>query len=166
MVSLEIGSEKKIDITPEEIRSIRSIGEWEFLSISTEELVDTTESHFFGDKQLVRIYNGTLRLGINLKKTKEDWVRAYGDTVYVKLPPIELLDKNFINETRTRPFFEKGNWDGKAREALYRKAQQQMIARCVTPQTLKEAQENAITQFTSLFRAFGFNVIKISFLQK
>ena len=39
---LEVVSDNKIDITPEVIQSIKSIGEWEFLSIADEEMVDTT----------------------------------------------------------------------------------------------------------------------------
>ena len=39
--SLEVVSYNKIDITPEVVQSIKSIGEWEFLSIADEEMVDT-----------------------------------------------------------------------------------------------------------------------------
>ena len=38
-VSVEV--DDGINITPEQIQSIRDIGQWEFLSISNEELVDT-----------------------------------------------------------------------------------------------------------------------------
>ena len=37
--SLEVVSDSKIDITPEVVQSIKSIGEWEFLSIADEEMV-------------------------------------------------------------------------------------------------------------------------------
>lgn len=39
--SVEISADQKIDITPEQIKSIKDIGEWEFLAISDEEMVDT-----------------------------------------------------------------------------------------------------------------------------
>ena len=38
---VEMGANEAIDITPTQIQSIEAIGEWEFLSISNEELVDT-----------------------------------------------------------------------------------------------------------------------------
>ena len=60
--SAKIYTNDKIDITPNLIESIKDIGEWEFLSINDEELVDTIRHGFFGDDQLVRIYYGTLRL--------------------------------------------------------------------------------------------------------
>ncbi len=58
-------------LSPTQIRTIENIGQWEFLSISDEELIDTTRHGFFGDDKLVRIYYGTLRLGIDMKEVKE-----------------------------------------------------------------------------------------------
>ena len=52
-VSME--ADQTIDITPEQIESIRAIGQWEFLSISNEELVDTTRKGLFRDDHLARI---------------------------------------------------------------------------------------------------------------
>ena len=59
---LELGTNDTIDPTPTQIQSIRAIGEWEFLSVSAEEMVDTVRKGFFIDDELVRIYYGTLRL--------------------------------------------------------------------------------------------------------
>ena len=74
--SIGITQNNRIDITPTQIRSIERIGEWEFLSISDEELVDTVRHGFFGDAQLVRIYYGTLRLGVNLHEAEPGWIKA------------------------------------------------------------------------------------------
>ena len=52
---IEVVSDNKIDITPEVIQSIKSIGEWEVLSIADEEMVDTTRKGIFSDDHLVRI---------------------------------------------------------------------------------------------------------------
>ena len=56
----------EVIMTPSQIESIRRIGQWEFMSINDEELVDTIRKGFFSDDHLVRIYYGTLRLGIDL----------------------------------------------------------------------------------------------------
>ena len=101
-------SDQGISISKAQIESVRNIGEWEFLSVSDEELVDTTRTGFFGDDHLVRIYFGTLRLGIDMRDTREGWLSADNDTVVAILPAIKLLDENFIDETRTRSFFEVG----------------------------------------------------------
>ena len=62
----------QIGLTPTQIESIRQIGQWEFLSIADEELIDTVRRGFFSDDQLIRIYYGTLRLGIDLQQMKEN----------------------------------------------------------------------------------------------
>lgn len=107
--SVEVVTNDKIDITPTQIEQIRSIGQWEFLSISDEELIDTVRHGFFSDDELVRIYYGTLRLGLDLSEARPDWIVSSGDSITMKLPRIKLLDKRFIDEGRTRSFFESGN---------------------------------------------------------
>ena len=72
---LEMGADDSIGLTPTQIESIKAVGEWEFLSISTEELIDTTRKRLFSDDHLVRIYYGTLRLGVNMKNVESGWIQ-------------------------------------------------------------------------------------------
>ena len=155
--SISIEADRRIDITPAQIQSIKDIGQWEFLSIADEELVDTIDRGFFRDKELVRIYYGTLRLGIDMGKINEKWITVTDSVVNVTLPPIELLDRNFIDEAQTRSFFESGTWKPDAREALYRKAYSKMLARCFTPENIDIAEKNAKVQFAQFMKALGFN---------
>ncbi|MBO1363531.1 DUF4230 domain-containing protein [Prevotella sp. A2931] len=161
--SITISQNKNIEITPTQIRSIEDIGEWEFLAISDEELVDTLRKGFFGDSELVRIYYGTLRLGINLREAQPGWIRAGQDTIVATLPPIKLLDKDFIDEAKTRSFYESGSWNEQAREQLYQKAYNAMLRRCMTPSNIKSAQENAGRQFYHLLTSMGYDHVKIRF---
>ena len=160
---LELGVNSDINITPQQIQLIKDIGEWEFLSVSNEELVDTVRKGLFSDDHLVRIYYGTLRLGIDLNKAKKGWIKTQGDSVMVTLPKIGLLDKDFIDEARTKAFYESGRWTATDREALYRKANRQMIAHCLTPENLRCAQDNADQQFRKMLKAMGFNYVCIDF---
>ena len=73
---IEIGADEAIDATPTQIQSIKAIGEWEFLSVSLEELTDTVLKGFFSDDELARIYYGTLRLGINMHQVEPDSTSA------------------------------------------------------------------------------------------
>lgn len=155
--SISIEADRRIDITPAQIQSIKDIGQWEFLSIADEELVDTIDRGFFRDKELVRIYYGTLRLGIDMGKINEKWITVTDSVVNVTLPPIELLDRNFIDEAQTRSFFESGTWKPDAREALYRKAYSKMLARCFTPENIDIAEKNAKVQFAQFMKTLGFN---------
>ena len=160
---IEIDTDDTIGLTPTQIVSIEDIGEWEFLSVSDEELIDTVRKGFLHTDQLARIYYGTLRLGINMRQAGPHWITTEGDTVRAVLPKVGLLDKNFIDEARTKSFFESGRWTAKDREALYRKAYRQMLKRCLTPTNLQTARENAEAQFEKMLRAMGFKHVVIRF---
>ena len=163
--TVSVTTEEQTTLSPTQVESIEAIGEWEFLAISNEELVDTVRRGFFGDDQLVRIYYGTLRLGINMKDVKEGWIQANAgkDSIVCTLPPIRLLDNNFIDEARTRSFFEEGKWTGADRQALYDHAYAQMKKRCFTPANIRIAQRNAKQQFRDMFKAMGFPNARIEF---
>ena len=160
---LEMGSDDSIGLTPTQIESIKAVGEWEFLSISTEELVDTTRKRLFSDDQLVRIYYGTLRLGVNMKQVKPKWIRQRNDTLFLTLPKVGLLDHDFIDEARTKSFFESGTWKAEDREALYKRAYRKMIAHCLTTTNLNTAEDNARESFKKLLRSMGYKNIDIQF---
>ena len=160
---IQLGTDDAIDPTPTQIQSIKAIGEWEFLSISLEELTDTVRKGFFSDDELARIYYGTLRLGINLHQVEPGWLEAEGDSVSLSLPRVALLDRDFIDEARTKPFFESGSWKPEDREALYRQARERMLQHGLTKENLAAAETNAREQITSLMRAMGFKRIHITF---
>lgn len=161
--SISIGTNQQIDITPTQIQSIKNIGQWAFLTINDEEMIDTVRTGFFSDDQLVRIYYGTLQLGIDMNDTSDEWITRSNDSIVILLPEVRLLDKNFIDEARTRSFMESGKWTSADRHALYRRAQAAMIRRCVTPTNLRSAEQQAATQFDELMRAMGFNNVIIRF---
>lgn len=161
--SLEIGADQQIDITPEQIQSIKEIGEWEFLSISDEEMVDTTRHGLFSDDHLVKIYYGTLRLGINLKQVRTGWIVPSGDSLSITLPKVGLLDRDFIDEARTKSFYENGNWAPKDREALLQRAYQRMLRRCLTPQNIENAKQNGNAQVRQVLQGMGFKHVNIQY---
>ena len=155
---------KKIEVTPIQITSVKEIGQWEFLSVSDEELVDSMESRIFGQpKKIVRIYYGTLRLGVDLSKLQDDDVVLRVDTVDVTLPAISLLDKDFIDEAKTKSFYETGTWPQSTRAALFQKAKKQMLARCMTRENVHIAQYNAVEEITRVFKAMGFEYVDVHF---
>ena len=152
-----------INVTPEQILSVHQIGEWEFLSVSDEELVDTVRKGLLRDDRLVRIYYGTVRIGIDMGKVKDGWIQARNDSIVVRLPRVGLLDNDFIDEARTKAFHESGKWTAADREALYRKAHRQMLAHCLTPGNLRTAEQNADAQIRRMMKAMGYNNIVVRF---
>lgn len=156
-----IDVDDRINITPQQIESIRAIGQWEFLSIADEVMVDTTRKGFFSDDHLVRIYYGTIRLGIDMQKTSPNWLKTSGDSIIVTLPRVDLLDRDFIDEARTRSFHENGRWSPADREALYQRARQKMLQHCMTPENLRSARQNGEEQFRRMMRSMGFEHVSI-----
>lgn len=155
--------DQRINITPEQITSIKAIGEWEFLSVSNEELVDTIREGMLSDDHLVRIYYGTARLGINMHHVEPGWLTTRGDTLVATLPAIELLDRDFIDEARTKSFFESGSWSHADREALYRKAYRQMLRHTMTHDNLQAARDNGEKQFRRMLKVMGFPLVSVHF---
>ena len=160
---IDFGTDDQIDVTPTQIQSIKAIGEWEFLAVSTEEMVDTIRKGFLSNDELVRIYYGTARLGVNMHQVEPGWIKTNGDTVVMTLPKIGLLDKDFIDEARTKSFYESGKWKPADREALYRKAYARMVKHCMTKENIRTAELNAQRQMENMMRSMGFNHIAITF---
>ncbi len=160
-ISLFVGDSKDAGIM--QLMEMKEIGEWEFLSIEDEELVDTVKKGFLSDDYLVRIYYGTLRLGFNMDEVEDGWISFDKGTLCVTLPKVRLLDERFIDEARTKAFYESGKWSDQDRIDMYSRAYEKMVARCLTEENLKSAEENATRQFHRLLRSLGYDDIRISF---
>ena len=158
---LSVDVDQSINITPQQITSIKAIGEWEFLAVNSEELVDTVRKGFISDDHLARIYYGTVRLGINMHQVEPRWIVATGDSITVTLPQPGLLDKDFIDEARTKSFYESGKWSHQDREKLYRKAYRQMLNHSMTKENLQHARENGEEQFRRMMKTMGFEHVNV-----
>ena len=152
-----------IDTTPEEIRALRNIGQWEALSVDTEELVEKNENSLLSSKQMVCVYRGTLRLGIDMAKVTDKWCNVLGKTVTLHLPEVELLDNEFINDTRTTVFVQEGNWSADAKQQMRTQAAEAMKKRALSAENLSLARRNAEAQFRQLFTALGYDEVNIVF---
>ena len=163
--SISLGPDNEgISIDSTQLKSVRDIGQWEFLTVSDEELVDSTAGRLLGsDRQITRIYYGTLRLGIDMTKLGDKAIRLHEDTLDVKLPPVQLLDQEFIDETRTRSFYEKGSWSHSDRKALYEKAKRQMESRCLTEDNFNITQARAVEEVARLFESMGYAYVDVHF---
>lgn len=158
--------EGKEYLSPTQVESIKNIGKWEFLSVSDEEIIDTLRHGFFGDDQLMRIYYGRLSLGIDMKEAKDGWIQAEKDTITCTLPAIQLLDHNFIDEAKTKSFYESGQWTGTDRQAMYDRAYAKMKRRCLNAVNIIAAKDNAKAQFRQMLKAMGYTNIKVEFEKK
>lgn len=157
---------ERIESTPEEILALKDVGEWEFLSVETEELVEHHEPHTFGDTHLVKIYHGRLSLGIDMKDAADDWFRDSLSTAIITLPAITLLDDYFIDEARTVTFYEKGRHNAATKQRLYDKAAEAMMQRALAPTNVSEAQHTAREHFMKLMKPFGYKEVIVRFEER
>ncbi len=163
-ISISFDSDNSIELTPAQVTHIKKIGKWEFLSMQMEEIVDTTNKHWImSDDELVRIYHGTIRLGVDMETLADDWFEAQGDTAIVHMPAIMPLNEKFIDEARTQTFYESGSWTNQAREELYRKAERRMKQRLKESNAYQQAEQNGKEQVNALMRSFGFKATKVTF---
>lgn len=161
--AFNVSDATNVYMTPTQIRQIRDIGQWEFMTIKDEELADTTREGIFFDDHLVRIYYGTLRLGIDLSRLDSTNIITQGDILLLHLPDVCLLDEDFIDEARTRSFHESGTWSNQDRQELYERARQRMKARCITPEALSTTRQQAEAHISQMLQAMGFEKTVIDF---
>ena len=161
--STDSAVDKPIVQSPEEIVHLRSIGQWEFLSVESEELVERHHTGLMSDRDLICIYRGTLRIGVDLRKLPEDWVEVKGRNAIVHLPQPSLLDENFLDESRTTVFMEQGLFRAEEREAMIAEAKNKMKQRALSTDNLSIARRNAESQFQKLFLAMGFEDVIVEF---
>ena len=155
-----------IDKTSTCITAITETQQWEFLTIQMEEMVDTVIQKTLTTNTCNKIYKGIARLGIDTKKANKSWIMNDGEDITVSLPPIELLDKEIIDDTQTRTFIEDGNISATVKEKMYRKAKKQMKERAMQKENIKTAEENAKATFSNIFNALGYKKVKINIKQE
>lgn len=155
--------DKPIEQSPEEIKRLQAIGQWEFLSVEAEELVERHYSGLMSERDLVCIYRGTLRIGVDMRKLPADWVEMKERSAILHLPQPSLLDENFLDESRTTVFFEQGVFRPEERDAMRTEAKDKMKQRAMTAENLSIARRNAEAQFQKLFLAMGYEDVVVEF---
>lgn len=161
---ITVTNRTEVFMTPAQIESLRDLGQWEFLAVNNEELVDTVRRGILFDDHLVRIYYGTCRLGLDLSRLDSTAVTPVGQLLILTVPDVQLLDSNFIDEARTRTFHEEGRWSGADRNDLYLRARQRMTARAMTQANISNCRLLAEAQLQQLLHAMGFQEVKIEFI--
>jgi len=163
IASLKMEVNEAIEKNGQLVTDMKEIKQWEFLVVNDEEVVDSVNKGFIYDDMLIRIYYGSLHFGIDMEDMADNALQVKGDTIVAQLPPIKLLDDEFINETNTQAFYEQGNWKDEAKSQLLEKAKNIMRKNCLTQENFRLAEENGLQQMESFFRSLGFNHIVIEF---
>ncbi len=164
VIDVEVETPTEIAVTPQIIRSIKDIRQWEFLKITDEEVIDTVRKlPLWPDDRLVLVFHGTPRIGIDLSDAADGWVENHNDSLVVTLPQPCLLDNDFIDETLTDVFAQSGRWSAADRERLYESARSRMVARALTKENIDRVRRGATDKFTTLFQSLGAADVEIRF---
>lgn len=151
-------------MSAEQVQAIRDIGKWEFLGLAMEEMVDTIRPRFLlTDHRLVRLYQGTISLGVDMSRLREHWITLHGDTAWVVLPKVESLNSDFIDPAQAKTFVQTGTWDERAFNALYLKAKGQMLRHMREGDAKRVAQENGRMQMTALMHTLGYKFVEVNY---
>ncbi len=112
--SVTAGHQTEVVVTPTPVNldSIRAIGQWAFLTVEMDEVVDTVDQGLFSSDRISVAYHGTLHYGINVAEARPGWVTIAGDTaVSVVLPPVKLLDDRFLDERNVKVYEGRDDMD-------------------------------------------------------
>lgn len=162
--------ERRVELTPTVVDSIRAIGQWELASVSVTATVDTVRRRWLGlvTETLSRRYAGTLSVGINLARLPEDgsWHSVQGDSIVLTVPDVCLLDTNFIDESRTQttaPHNSSFAEDSATATAMLARARRRMAAEGLTCALRGDCQQRATQQLTQAFRAIGYRRVLVRY---
>lgn len=165
-----MGSEAEVraEMTPALLDSIRSIGEWQLMTVPLTMQVDTTQKRWLGlmEEKLQRSYTGTLSLGINMKQVPEEWSYIDEDTITLIVPDVCLLDTNFIDESKTRLIVSDNDnleADPKVKGIMLRKARKLMIHAGVNKANLQNCRTEAQKELSRHFKAIGYKDVRVEF---
>ncbi|WP_288152703.1 DUF4230 domain-containing protein [uncultured Prevotella sp.] len=166
--SVTAGHQTEVVVTPTPVNldSIRAIGQWSFLTVEMDEVVDTVDRGLFSSDRISVAYHGTLHYGINVAEARPGWVTIVGDTaVTVVLPPVRLLDDRFLDERNVKVYEGRDDMDfinkPTVRAALVRKAKAAMIRR--GRENIPEARGKAEAEVRRIFSQHGYKKIVIRF---
>jgi len=117
--------------------------------------------------QITCIYPCRLDFGWNLKNLP-NWVEKRGDTVYVNLPVVEILNEGglSVDEANKRTPIQKGSWTASQMNDIRQMAQAKMIRSCMSDSCYAKAELMGESVVRKMLESFGFKNIVIDIEKK
>jgi len=150
------------------INNVRSLARLETIQYSVEQVVtcevnqDGPLSFLSGDKVLF-VGHGIVIAGIDMEKIQAGDMRLGGDTLYVRLPPAELLvatldnNKSYVYDRQSGPFAPTDlSLETSCRQAAEEKIRQSVLEDGI----LVQAQTNAENYLYKFFATLGYKNIQ------
>ena len=152
-----------IDESPILIKEIKSLGQLITATLYDEVVVDSTVVNHFPhlpitNDRLVIIARGKVQAGVNLKLITDSSIKVLKDTVWLQLPPAQIIDVT-INPENFETFEEKGNWKPDAVTLVKYKAKGLIIAHALHKNIIAKASNKAKAVMESFLHAAGFKIV-------
>lgn len=155
------------------VTEIQKLNRLETASFTIEKIIDAGvkgnafSEILFGDRILL-IAHGEVIAGFDFSKLSEDAIKVSGTTLELRLPPPRILSSKLDNDMtrvydRKEGILTKGDKDleSEARKT----AEVTIIEAACTAKILDTASENGKKQLTTLFKALGFQTVKMTIPQ-
>ncbi len=155
----------KIDQTPNVVTEIREIKKFTTacyygdVTVSEEKTSDNWLKNLLRQRdRICLIGHGTLRAGYDFDKLAPDAVKINGDTLFVKLPPVEVLD-TICNPKDCEVFIDDGNWPHDRVQTVHADLQNALVDEAMKSGIMEKAAQSGRAQLEKLFRSFGFRTV-------
>ncbi|MCQ2287334.1 MAG: DUF4230 domain-containing protein [Bacteroidales bacterium] len=115
----------------------------------------------FDRQELVVIGKVTLRAGFDLTKVEDDDIRCEGETLYLNLPKVEILD--VIGNPQDFPVLtDVGSWSHDEYSNICNDVKKSIVEDAISRGLLDEAQTNGVKILRNMLKCFGFKEIYIN----
>ena len=155
----------KIDETPNVVTEIRGIKKFTTacyygdVTISKEKASDNWLKNLLRQRdRICLIGRGTIRAGYDFEKLPADAVKISGDTLRVKLPPVEVLD-TICNPKDCEVFIDDGNCPHDRVQSIHADLQNVLVDDALKCHIIAKASKSGKAQLQKLFKSFGFTTV-------
>ena len=149
------------------VSALSSTGQLRVMSVYKEIIVGQTKTEqlLLGqvERKIYAIYPAQVNLGFDLSECGDDWLRVSGDTAYVKLPPVRILNEGgqFVDDARKRVPIQSGKWNWSEMDALRESANREMLFQCWRDGSFNEAAAQGRVVVENLMNTLGYRNVQI-----
>ncbi len=158
----------KIDDTPNVVTEIRGIKKFTTacyyadVTVSAEKTSDNWLKNLLRQRdRICLIGHGSLRVGYDFEQLASDAVRISGDSLFVKLPPVVVLD-TICNPKDCEVFIDDGNWPHDRVQRVHADLLNTLVDDARKSGIMDKASRSGRAQLEKLFRSFGFHTVVLS----
>lgn len=129
-----------------------------------------TDPGIFGysEDRICAVYPARLDLGFDLTQCDSTWYEERGDSVWVTLPPVTILNKDrwLVSDAERRIPIEQGKWTADEKKDLSTRANALMIYKCEKNDCWVKAEEQGRRTVTDILTSLGKKNISVYILPR